>query len=297
MKKQQFAYLAIVLISIQQLGAPPKSFDFEFQEMDTGDKIMEEVERRFAANSEIELIKMVIKDGNGNEIGETKRFLSIIARDPAGNYSYLIRFLEPESIRGVTLVTREQGAGEAEQFLYMPGLGQVRHIKGSGKSGSFMGTDFSYEDLRKENSTEYTFTRQFDDTHNGKSSGKECYVILSAPADLQKVATKGYSSRMIYVEKVTYRILKIEYYNEQQDLMKTFEAKDYGSKKVNGSSERPHEAIMTNYETGGKSILTLEKSRLNFDVDPSIFTIQAIEAWTPEYTKAYMDIFNTPEPK
>jgi len=291
MYKQLLAYLAILLICIQQLAAQgggrlgSGKYGFDFEELETGDAIMELVEQRFAAISEIEVIKMSITDNNG---GTTeRRFLSIIQRDPAGNYSYMIRFLDPPDIRGVTLVTREQGAGESEQFLYLPAMGQIKPIKGSGKSGSFMGTDFSFEDLRKENSTDYTFTRQFDDVYRAK----ECYVILSAPADYQKREAKGFSSRMIYIEKGTYKILKIEYYNDNQDLLKTFEAEDYDSRRVDGPSERPHRAIMKNHDTGSISIMTLERSRLNYDVDPNIFTVQAIQAWTPEWTQMYLNIF------
>ena len=292
MNKSLFALLAIISISIQQLGAQGGGrlgggkYGFEFEELETGDAIMELVEQRFAAVSEIEVIKMAITDSSG--VTSERRFLSIIQRDPAGNYSYLIRFLDPPDIQGVTLVTRDQGAGESEQYLYLPALGQIRSIKGAGKANSFMGTDFSFEDLRKENSTEYTFTRQFDDDYRNK----ECYVILSAPADYQKREAKGFSSRVIYIEKGTYKILKIEYYNDEQELLKTFEAENYDSINVDGPSERPHRAVMKNHSTNSISVMTLERSRLNYDVDPNIFTVQAIQAWTPEYTRAYLNVFN-----
>jgi len=143
MKKPVFAFIAVAAITAQQLGAQ----GFEFEELETGDAIMEMVEQRFGANSEIEVIRMSTTDRHGNTVD--RRILSIIQRDPAGDYSYMIRFIDPADIRGVTLVTREQGAGESEQFLYLPAMGQIKPIKGSGKSGNFMGTDFTFEDLRK----------------------------------------------------------------------------------------------------------------------------------------------------
>ena len=152
-----------------------------------------------------------------------------------------------------------------------------------------MGTDFSYEDLRKENSKEYTFKRLYDQSLHGT----ECYVILSTPADSQKIAAKGFTNRMIFVEKNTYRIIKIEYYNGNQDLMKTLLAENYGSRKVNGDTERPHRAIMKNHSTGSESVMTLEKSRLNFIVDPNIFTVEGIQQWSPELTQGYLSIFNS----
>ena len=41
---------------------------------------------------------------------------------------------------------------EDDQWLYMPAYGQkLKRIAGGNKKGYFMGTDFSYEDLRPEN--------------------------------------------------------------------------------------------------------------------------------------------------
>ena len=248
---------------------------------------MEAVEQRFAADSEIGLFNISVTDKNGGK--SERRLLSIVQRDPAGNYSYLIRFLAPENIRGVTLVTREQGAGESEQFLYLPARGgEVTHIEGSNKSVPFMGTDFSYEDLRRENSKDYIFEREFDDVYDGK----ECYQILSTPADKQKVQAKGYSNRMILVEKETYRILKIDYYNESQVPIKTFVASNYGSAQVDGPTERPHNATMTTHGLGSKSVMTLEKSRINYTVDPRVFTERAVKEWTRESTNVYLKVFN-----
>lgn len=262
---------------------------FKVQEMESADAIMAKVTQNLATQSEIGLVLITTTTNDGNV--SQRRLLSIIRKDPAGNFSYMIRFLAPDDVKDVTLLTRETGDGESDQFLYLPALGKVREIKGNQKSSYFMGTDFTFEDLRKEKTMEYTYARQFDETIRGR----ECHVILSAPADQMKLAAKGFGSRMVYVDKQTYNVLKIEYYDETGELNKTFEAYDYNSSEVDGPTRRPRRAVMTNHAKGSTSVMVLLKSRLNYDIDPAIFSVEAIEAWNDEFTQAYLTVFDTPQ--
>jgi hypothetical protein len=67
----------------------------------------------------------------------------------------LVRFTQPSDIRGTSFLVRERpdaaagggtGSGD-ERFLYLPALGRVRRIAGSERQESFVGTDFTYEDI------------------------------------------------------------------------------------------------------------------------------------------------------
>lgn len=257
----------------------------------SGDKIMSLVEESHASDSEIEIIKMTTVDNAGNT--QNRKILSCIKRDPTGNYNYMIRFLEPEEIRGVSLLTKEQPAGEAEQYLYLPALGEVRRIQGNQKSKPFMGTDFTFEDLRKERSTEYMYHRMLD----MQLDGRECYVLLSAPADEFKQEATGFSTRRIFVEKDTLNILKIEFYDENDELLKTLQGFDYDSAQIDGPSKRPRRAVMTNHEKGTSSIMVLLKSRLGYELDPALFEPETLEQWTEEHDAMMMSVFEQAQPK
>ena len=59
----------------------------------------------------------------------------------------LIRFTYPNDIRGTSFLVWEHPAAEDERFLFLPSLGRVRRIAGSETQDSFVGSDFTYEDI------------------------------------------------------------------------------------------------------------------------------------------------------
>lgn len=260
---------------------------FKSQEVETADSIMNRASKHLSVQSEIGMIQIATTSNDGTV--EQRRLISIMQKDPAGNFNYIVRFLSPEEITGVTLLNRETGDGSSEQYLYLPSLGKIREIKGGQKSSYFMGTDFTFEDLRLEKTVEYTYKRQLDKT----VEGIDCYVILSKPADEIQLSNKVYSHRVIYVEKKKYNIVKIEYYDDAMRIAKTFQAYDYNSSEVDGPTNRPRRAVMTNHEKGTTSVMVLMKSRLNYQMDPNIFTTSTIENWTPEVTANVLSVFDT----
>ena len=262
---------------------------FKTVQKHSADAIMERVVEEHSVDTEIAQIKINTTDRRGETT--ERKMLSIIRRDPAGNYSTLIHFLEPKEINGTTLLLSDKGHNQSKQYLYLPALGKLREIQGSQRATYLLGTDFSYEDLRKEKTVEYRYQRQQD----GKVGDKEVYVILALPADKQKLETSGYGSRLLYIEKDTYHILKIDYYDESGKLLKTFRAYDYSSEKIDGISKRPRRAVMTNHETGSTTVMVLQKSRLNYSIDPRLFTKTSIQNWDKKHTSAYMDVFDQPQ--
>jgi hypothetical protein len=69
----------------------------------------------------------------------------------------LIRFTYPNDIRGTGFLVWEHPDGDDERFLYLPSLGRVRRIAGSEAQESFVGSDFSYEDIGGREFDDYTY--------------------------------------------------------------------------------------------------------------------------------------------
>ena len=69
----------------------------------------------------------------------------------------LIRFSYPNDIRGTSFLVWEHPSGEDERFLFLPSLGRVRRIAGSETQDSFVGSDFTYEDIGGRELDEYTY--------------------------------------------------------------------------------------------------------------------------------------------
>ncbi len=69
----------------------------------------------------------------------------------------LIRFTYPNDIKGTGFLVWEQPAGDDERFLYLPALGRVRRIAGSETQESFVGSDFTFEDIGGREFEEYAY--------------------------------------------------------------------------------------------------------------------------------------------
>src|SRR4029453_7029617 len=69
----------------------------------------------------------------------------------------LIRFTYPNDIRGTSFLVWEHPSAEDERFLFLPSLGRVRRIAGSETQDSFVGSDFTYEDIGGRELDEYTY--------------------------------------------------------------------------------------------------------------------------------------------
>src|SRR5215204_5559674 len=70
----------------------------------------------------------------------------------------LIRFSYPNDIRGTSFLVWEHPSAEDERFLFLPSLGRVRRIAGSETQDSFVGSDFTYEDIGGREFEDYAYS-------------------------------------------------------------------------------------------------------------------------------------------
>jgi hypothetical protein len=70
----------------------------------------------------------------------------------------LIRFNYPNDIKGTGFLVWEHPDAEDERFLFLPALGRVRRIAGSETQDSFVGSDFTYEDIGGREFEDYTYS-------------------------------------------------------------------------------------------------------------------------------------------
>jgi hypothetical protein len=69
----------------------------------------------------------------------------------------LIRFTFPNDIRGTGFLVWEHPDADDERFLFLPSLGRVRRIAGAETQESFVGSDFTYEDIGGREFDEYSY--------------------------------------------------------------------------------------------------------------------------------------------
>jgi hypothetical protein len=78
----------------------------------------------------------------------------------------LIRFTYPNDIRGTGFLVWEHPHSDDERFLYLPSLGRVRRIAGTETQESFVGSDFTYEDIGGREFDDYRYAFAAPDGEN-----------------------------------------------------------------------------------------------------------------------------------
>ncbi|TPW17663.1 MAG: hypothetical protein FD130_578 [Halothiobacillaceae bacterium] len=159
----------------------------------------------------------------------------------------LLLFNQPRDVAGTTLLTATQLQGEDNQWLYLPALKRTKRISASNKTASFMGSEFTYEDLAPQEVRKYRY--QF--LREEPCGSLHCFVVEVYPG----YANSGYSKLVNWIDNQEYRSHKIEFYDVADKLLKSLTADDY--RQYLNQYWRPHQLMMVNHHNG-------KSTRLNF---------------------------------
>ena len=179
----------------------------------------------------------------------------------------LITFQFPRDIKGTGLLTFEHIDTGDDQWLYLPAVKRVTRIASENKSGSFVGSEFSYEDISSHEPAKYSYQYLREDVHNGVP----VWVIERYP----KFSSSGYIKIISWVDQSNYQTVKQEFFDRKGALLK--------NQSVNGHMLylekfwRPREVIMENLQTKKKTILEFFEWEFQQGLDESMFTKRTLE--------------------
>ncbi len=187
--------------------------------------------------------------------------------EPDRHDKTLVRFSFPPDIKDTALLTYEKGAEDDDQWLYLPALKRAKRIASSNKSGSFMGSEFAYEDLVVRQFEKYNFKYLGDDTVDGK----DCYVMERTP----KNSNSGYSKIIRWRYKDNLQEAKSQYFDRKGELIK--ERFLEGHHQVEGIW-RSKKITVRNVQTKKASTLSFDEIKLKIPTDASMFTVRGLES-------------------
>jgi Outer membrane lipoprotein-sorting protein len=211
---------------------------------------------------ETSVMKIYSKAGEVKE----RRLVSYALTPRVGLTKTLLRFLAPRDVENTALLTWEGKAGHDDQWLYLPATRRVKRIAASGKKNRFMGTDFSYEDLRPENLALHTYALLGSEGVDGN----DCYVIEAKPANERQAADSGYSRRTLWIRKDNYATVKQEFYERNGRLEKVGVSR--GLANVKGTLWRAREVEMRDVQTGTRTVMVVENRSLDTGLTDGFFT-------------------------
>ena len=118
---------------------------------------------------------MTLVNANGQERQRTMK--SMVLEKEGGDKS-LMEFLTPADVKGTKFLSYEHADKDDDQWLYLPALKRVKRIASKNKTGSFMGSEFSYEDLSAFNIDKYNYS---GDAEEVVVDGKKMYKSERTP--------------------------------------------------------------------------------------------------------------------
>ncbi|MBI4831919.1 MAG: outer membrane lipoprotein-sorting protein [Candidatus Lindowbacteria bacterium] len=174
-------------------------------------------------------------------------------------------------MKGVGLLTVEYSARDDDQWLYLPALRKVRRISASDQGDNFMGTDFTYEDIRSEKLDQHQYTVARSETIDGH----DCYVIEAVPSTEKQKKESGYSRREIWVRKDIFLTVQTKYYDKKGEHFKTEVRTDVV--EVCPNIYRPNFMEMKNLKTKHTTQLGFDERKINKGLNDTIFTERELQ--------------------
>ena len=214
--------------------------------------------------------EMVLKNKAGNESVRKFRSTILEAASTAEGDRSIITFSQPRDVRGTALLTHSKIEPEDDsQWIFLPAVKRVKRISSSNRTGKFVSSEFSYEDLGSEEVADNDHI-WIEDTACAHDASLPCAAVESRP----KNKKSGYSRRVSFIDLEEYRIHQIDFYNRRGDLEKTLNFEDY--KQYEGQFWRAHVMIMKNHQTGKSTKLSWGEYNFRQGLTDRDFTPQGL---------------------
>lgn len=208
MKTTELLFLFLVLASTQAISA----------DIIRGEQIAAEMEKRasgfrpFSVNA---TLVNVDKDGTESYPREI-RFRIMDSAKKMGGYLSFAEVMAPTRIRGTAYLTISHILEPNTQWRYTPAFGRKTNI--SDPQGSFLESEFSYEDLADQEVRKFSYAYLRDELCDNIS----CFVLERIPKK-----KSAYTKQVVWVDAAEYRVHKAELYGKASTIVKSVAVRDY----------------------------------------------------------------------
>lgn len=184
----------------------------------------------------------------------------------------LVRFDAPNDIKGTGLLVWEHADAEDERFLYLPALGRVRRIAGSEKQESFVGSDFSYEDIGGRELDAYRYALL--DRNAAWTTGGAALPAWRLESTTRDAAA-AYPRVVSLIRKDTFVVVQADIYNRRGEAEKRYEVTDL--QQVHGIWTAMA-LTMANHAQRTRTELRVTAADYDVGLSESAFTRRALES-------------------
>jgi outer membrane lipoprotein-sorting protein len=215
------------------------------------------------ANAQATIDMEISKDG---KVVRRRQIRTLVKRHE-GLIRSFVEFVKPTDVAGTKFLSLEVGAGDTQQFIYLPAFKKVKRVVGAQRGKSFMGTDFSYADLEGRDVDDTEWKRLPDDTVKGEA----CYVIEGRP----KKEDQAYGRTVIWVHKANKIPLQSEFFDKDGSTL----LKRMTVQKLNKKDGRwiATDSVMETVRKGTSTRLVVAAIDLSTNIPDAALTREALE--------------------
>ena len=171
----------------------------------------------------------------------------------------------PAKDRGQAFLKRQK-----DLWNWQPGIGRMIKMSSSVMGQSWMGSDFTNDDIVRESSTVNDYSHQLETTE--KVREYECYKLILTPKENAAVV---WGKVVLWVSVTDFVEVKTEFYDEDGELVNTFNSfdiKTYGSRKLASRME-----VIPADKPNQKTVMQVEKYDFELTIEDSFFSQQNMQ--------------------
>jgi len=217
----------------------------------TGEEILDRIEQESAVTEGgTGVINLITENKREDQRSSTVR---MYRKESNGTEKQLLEYLEPADVKGTKFLSITEEGKEALMYIYFPFLGRERRIAAGEESDSFMGTDFTYEEM----GSGQTYQEEYDASKLEDEVLEEypCYVLRLTPQE----EDSDYTYLKMWVWQEEFLLLRIEFYKEGDRLTKTLSNSDIREEEE--GEFMPHRIVMADEIKGTKTIIEIIETK------------------------------------
>lgn len=270
--EQGIKHLAISLVFLAIGSAVLMINTAQASELPPGDRVIQSINQQKDGESVFQRLKMTLIDKRGKErVRETIGYRKYFGEEKRT----ILFYTAPSNVKGTSFLTYDypDKSKDDDQWLYLPALRKVRRISASDRGDYFLGTDFTYDDIkneRKVDAEDYTFKTLKAEEADGLIN----YMVEAIPRTESIAKELGYGRVLFWVRSDIWMITSIDYLDPKGNPLKRLKAEDI--RQVDGIWTR-HKLTVSNYKTGHTSIFTVNDVRYDSRIKDSLFTERSMK--------------------
>ena len=238
----------------------------------TAREIMEKVDARDDGDNSTATLEMTLIDKRGDK---RVRQVTTFTKDKGPDMQRIQFFLAPADVRGTGFLTYDYYSGERDddQWLYLPELRKTKRIASSDKSGSFMGTDFSYADMTRRVLDEWTYKLLKED----EVRGEKVWLIEALPRDKAVRDRYGYDKSVLFVRQDIFMAVRAVHWVRDGGKLKYLDMKRL--ERIDGIWMGTELDMKTTKggETLHRTVMRFSDVKFNQKLDDEMFTVRRLE--------------------